>query len=133
MKASKMRSMDAIAKAIREELADLKKREVALEKALALVAPEQREAPIQAEKPARRPGRPRGARNGPTHREQVTAYLAKYPDGVNQSDIGKALGLATSTVSTLMMDMEKKGQIERSTFQVAGDRKERKFVKPVAA
>lgn len=126
-----MQSMDTIASAIRKEIADLDKRRSRLERALALVDPEgENTAPLASEAPKpqrRRPGRPKA--NEPTARERVTQYLSDNPEGVNQADFHNQLGMATSTVASLMKDMESKGQITRSTFQIEGDKKPRRFVK----
>lgn len=130
-----MPSMDTIASAIRKELADLKKREQALEKALALVAPEAVEASAPAtpapQRRRRGPGRPKAGE--PTSRERVLAHLQANPEGVNQAEFHNQLGIATSVVANLMKDMETKGMITRSTFQKEGDKKPRKFVKLVSA
>lgn len=127
-----MHGMDTIASAIRKELAEIKKREQALEKALALVAPEAVEASAPAATPQRRrAGRPKAGT--PTSRDKVLAHLQANPEGVNQADFHNQLGIATSIVANLMKDMETKGQITRSTFQKEGDKKSRRFVKLVSA
>lgn len=131
-----MPSMDTIAKAIRTEIAELDKRRSRLERALALVDPEgENTAPATAQvaaKPRKRgPGRPK--KGEPTARERVLNYLSENPEGVNQADFHNQLGLATATVAGLMKDMESKGQIQRSTFQLEGDKKQRRFVKLVSA
>lgn len=121
--------MENIIQALRQEIASLDKQRAQLEKALRLLDPE---APAPAQvapaKPAKRgPGRPRKGEK--TNRERVMDMLRENPEGVNQADFHKQLGMATATVAGLMKDMETKGQITRSTFQIEGDRKPRRFVK----
>lgn len=129
--------MDRSIQALRAELAELRKQESRLERALAILDPEgANTAPAQAQAPAkprakRGPGRPKAGE--PTARERVMDYLSANPEGVNQADFHNQLGLATSTVAALMKDMEGKGQIARSTFQIEGDKKPRRFVKLVSA